>query len=121
MSSIYEQHDAAFSRVAAFVIVSNTGEKLATIAFKFPADGAGRLYCYLQVMGATMVRGSATGGGYDKKSAAAHSAAGKLAYGEHGDARHRATIDAFKTAIKDAGYDWQHDLREAGFTVLQAA
>ena len=42
MTDIYEQHDKAFSRVSAFVILDSKGERVATVAIKFPADGAGR-------------------------------------------------------------------------------
>ena len=69
MSSIYEQHAASFANVAAYVILCD-GERVATIAFKFPRDGAGRLYAYVHWIGAEMVRGSANGYGYDKRSAA---------------------------------------------------
>lgn len=47
MKTIYEQHEKAFTSVQAFVIAKN-GERVATIAFKFPRDGAGRLYAYIQ-------------------------------------------------------------------------
>lgn len=56
MTKIYEQHDAAFSRVSAYVVARN-GERVATIAFKFPADGAGRLWAYVHWLGLEMVRG----------------------------------------------------------------
>lgn len=126
--SIYDQHDKAFRRVSAFVIARN-GERVATIAFNFPRDGAGRLYCYLQWMGAEMVRGYASGGGYDKKSAAAASAAQKLGlkigwYADgtphHSDETWEA-FAAFKNAlIDDNGFDWSRRLTDAGFTVWLA-
>ena len=62
MSDIYEQHKAAFSNVSAFVIVKG-GERVATIAFKFPRDGAGRLFAYVHWLGEEMIRGYASGGG----------------------------------------------------------
>lgn len=46
MAKIYDQHRAAFSNVSAYVITLD-GEKVATIAIKFPRDGAGRLYAYV--------------------------------------------------------------------------
>lgn len=128
MSNIYDQHDKAFPRVSAFVIARN-GARVATIAFNFPRDGAGRLYCYLQWMGAEMVRGYASGGGYDKKSAAAASAANKLALGDghyadgtpHHSEDEREAFDTFKiTLADDNGYDWSRRLTDAGFTVWQA-
>lgn len=70
MSNIYDQHSAAFASVNAYVVVKN-GERVATIAFKHPRDGAGKLYAYVHWIGLQMVRGWASGGGYDKHSAAA--------------------------------------------------
>lgn len=68
MPDIYDRHKAAFASVEAFVILHN-GERVASIAFKFPRDGAGRLYAYVHRYGLEMVRGFAAGGGYDKRSA----------------------------------------------------
>jgi hypothetical protein len=66
-----------------------------------------------------MCRGHANGYGYDKKSAAAESAAAKHsrdAYPEN-----LANIDAIKTALAgDSGHDWDRRLRDAGFDVVQA-
>ena len=73
-SDIYVLHAKAFNRVSAYVIMRGE-ERVATIAFKFPRDGAGRLYAYVHVFGAPMVRGYAGGYGYDKRSAACSSAA----------------------------------------------
>ena len=68
-SDIYKLHDAAFSRVSAYVILEG-GDRVATIAFKQPADGAGRLWVYVHFFGIEMVRGCAGGFGYDKQTAA---------------------------------------------------
>lgn len=73
MSDIYDQHSRAFARVSAYVIM-NGADRVGTVAIKFPADGAGRLYAYVHIHGAPMVRGWAGGGGYDKRSAAVASA-----------------------------------------------
>jgi hypothetical protein len=118
MSSIYDQHQAAFQNVSAYVILKN-GERVATIAFKFPRDGAGRLYCYLHIFGASMCRGHANGYGYDKKSAAAESAAARHSRDTYPN--DLANIDAIKAALAgDSGWDWDHRLRDAGFDVVQA-
>lgn len=127
--NIYEQHDKHFELVSAYVIAKD-GERIGTIAFKFPRDGAGRLYCYLHVLGLEMVRGVASGGGYDKRSGAAFSAAKRIDMSGQEHALHTPEMaverDAYRhayeiqLAIKDAGHDWCHDLREAGFEVWQA-
>ena len=78
MTKIYEQHEAAFKYTAAYVVLNTDFQRVATIAFKFPKDGAGRLYAYVHWLGCEMVRGFAGGYGYDKTSAAVESAIEKL-------------------------------------------
>ena len=130
MADIYDQHQAAFSRVSAYVVLRGS-ERVATIAFKYPADGAGRLFAYVHWLGVEMVRGYAAGGGYDKHSAASYSAAKKPKI------RRRLAADALRVegiAVEpegdqaafwaalsiDDGHNWDSRLRDAGFTVLQA-
>lgn len=110
MSDIYDQHRAAFRSVSAYVILKD-GELVARIAFKFPRDGAGRLTAYVHWLGEEMVRGFASGGGYDKRTAACASAVAKM----HSD------DNAFLEALaRDTGPTWEDQLRKAGFTVLSA-
>lgn len=129
MAKIYEQHRAAFRDVSAYVVL-HEGRRVATIAFKYPRDGAGRLYAYVHWLGTEMVRGFAGGGGYDKRSAACGIAAGKMPdlsrdiypSGEplH-DAAERESFDAFRSALaKDDGHGWDAQLQRVGFRVLQA-
>ena len=121
MADIYEQHKSAFSRVAAYVVLHN-GNHVANISFKFPADGAGRLYAYVHWLGMGMTRGFAGGGGYDKRSAAVANATRKmpeavLKY----DAAQWACWNAFKqSARRDDGHSWERNLELAGFVVVCA-
>lgn len=115
MTDIYQQHRAAFAAVSAYVIL-HRGERVATVAFKYPRDGAGRLYAYVHWLGSPMVRGFAGGGGYDKHSAACAAAVRKMAVPGASPAS-----DAFVIAMNvDRGYGWDDELRRAGFDVLQA-
>lgn len=114
---IYDQHEAAFANVSAYVIMKGT-DRVATIAFKFPRDGASRLYVYVHWIGAEMVRGHANGYGYDKRTAACANAARKLSHTGKGDAD--ALIDFSVAMQKDGGISWESALIAAGFTVLQA-
>lgn len=122
MTNIYDQHKAAFANVSAYVVLNGAKERVATVAFKYPRDGVGRLYCYFHIIGSRMIRGFANGGGYDKCSAAAHSAVSRCCI--QGDDIWSdgtlATVNAIKSAIKDSGYSWDRELENAGFTVLQA-
>lgn len=121
MPDIYDQHRAAFARVSAYV-VTHQGERVATIAFKFPKDGAGRLYAYVHWLGIPMVRGWAGGFGYDKSTAACSSAA-KRALGSYpcAEAPHTTAVRAFWRALeRDTGWHWDTQLANEGFTVLQA-
>lgn len=115
MVSIYDQHDKAFQHVSAFVIVKN-GERVASIAIKFPKDGASRLYAYVHWLGLAMVRGHANGYGYDKRSAACANAA-RLMPDIPGDSDYDIFRDTLKT---DSGECWDNALRNAGFEVWQA-
>lgn len=117
MTKIYDQHKAAFANVSAYVVLHN-GERVATIAFKFPKDGAGRLYAYVHWIGCEMVRGAANGYGYDKCSAAVESAISNIS------SPHEVIDDRFvkfAAVLKNCGgNNWDRCLSDIGFTVLQA-
>lgn len=126
---IYEQHDAAFRYVNAYVIMRGR-ERVGTVAFKYPRDGAGRLYAYVHFLGMPMVRGYANGYGYDKRTAAVENAMSKIDPGYFGsdhDYRHdwqkekRACI-RFRNSVLKArdGIGWETAMSNAGFQVLQA-
>lgn len=115
MADIYTQHAAAFASVSAFVILNRAGERVATVALKFPRDGAGRLYAYVHWIGVEMKRGHAGGFGYDKRSAAVADAARRIEWPADADA---ATFAA--AAMLDGGAGWTDAVENAGFTVLQA-
>jgi hypothetical protein len=129
MSDIYDLHSKAFNRVSAYVVLHN-GERVATIAFKFPADGAGRLYCYVHWLGTHMVRSFATGYGCDKRSASCASASHRLPFPyQFSDPRAPRYLnpdtaplyDRFRfAAMTDNGRGWDRNLEDAGFAVLQA-
>lgn len=118
MADIYVQHDAAFRLVSAYVILKD-GVCVATVGLKFPKDGAGRLQAYVHWLGTPMVRGTAGGYGYDKRSAAIANAVSKMVTGTHletGDGPARQFYDAL---AMDSGDYWDGRLRKAGFTVQQ--
>ena len=124
MPDIYEQHRAAFAQVAAYTI-AHKGKRVATIAFKFPRDGAGRLYAYVHWIGLEMTRGHVSGGGYDKRSAACANAARKLIANVASlpatDRNLGLALSAFCEALALAGCGtWDSALRDAGFDVWGA-
>lgn len=126
--NIYDLHRAAFANVSAYVVQDARKEVVAKVAFKFPRDGAGRLWCYLHVIGLPMVRGYAGGYGYDKASAAFLDAARKQYNVKLEDWQTPGSYTAefeLAKAIQDAcagrdGYDWHRNLKDAGFTVVGA-
>lgn len=131
MTSIYDQRAKAFASVAAYVVLAldetATSQRVATIAFKHPRDGAGRLYAYVHWIGIPMQRGFASGGGYDKHTAACAAAFRKWQWpsGSSGPiadkSREADALHAFVTALQlDDGYGWSRNLEQAGFTVMQA-
>ena len=101
------------SRISAIIIMKD-GEHVGTARIKYPADGAGRLSAYLADWTLEMPEsvnwdkftrwqiGRANGYGYDKATAAFGS----------------MKLCGFE--LKDAGWGWDHQLREAGFTLIQA-
>lgn len=114
---IYNQHHAAFIQTSAYAILY-VGKPVAKIAFKFPKDGADRLYAYVNWLGSAMVRGHANGYGYDKKSAAVESAISKMiakkAFGL------TTAPDEFLRPLENVGGQyWNQALENAGFTVFQ--
>lgn len=120
---IYNQHAAAFSNVAAYVVLHD-GQRVATVAFKYPRDGAGRLYAYVHWLGTPMVRGFAGGGGYDKNTAACAAAVRKMAAPAptlDNPPGLLAVFGAFTAAMSaDNGLRWNEQLRRVGFVVVQA-
>lgn len=124
MSDIYDQHKKHFSQVSAYVVLF-CGERVATIAFKFPKDGAGRLYAYVHWLGVQMVRGRAQGANdADKQSAAVIDALQWIAPEDPNRpcALDKAAQGRFIEALKkdDPASGWSQRLRDAGFQVLQA-
>ena len=119
MSNIYKQHEAAFANVSAFVLTDSTGARVGTVAFKFPRDGAGRLYCYLHLIGSEMVRGFAGGGGYDKRSAAFGEALRRFKPVDDVIAARAAALQVEFAKYGDS-YGWERACANSGFNVLQA-
>lgn len=120
-SKIYDQHDAAFRNVSAYVVLKD-GKPVAKVAFKF----GGAVTAYVHWLGLEMTRGQAGGGGYDRQSAAVAYAARK-AIAAHANDEWREAGQAefacaafFKACERDAGQHWDGALRDAGFTVVQA-
>lgn len=118
MPDIYDQHSKAFANVSAFVVARH-GDRIASVAFKRSSAGKGRMYCYLQIFGADMVRACAIGTGRDMKSAAVHSAIGRVV-AHDGDIKTIQLLGAIRDAVTDNGASWDQDLRKAGFDVWQA-
>lgn len=120
---IYALHEKAFANVSAFVVLDGTGSKVATVAIRFPRDGASRLWAYVHVIGLPMQRASASGYGYDKRTPAVGAAFHKAAVRPDNalDALALTTLAALKSAIDPhAGAYWDDQLRRVGFVVLQA-
>ena len=93
---------SAFNRVAAYVIINPAGDICGTVKIQFPKDGAGRLTAILHEHGSAPQIGTASGYGYDKKSAAL---SGGVFAGH---------------ILIDSGRDWSDQIRDGGFKVYQA-
>lgn len=121
MNNIYAKFNRAFSQVEAYAIFSGH-RNVARIAFKFSRTG-GRVTSYVHFWGSEMLSGTANGGGYDKRSAAAGQASCKL--GQHLSVNEVVpemadAFIAFHTALRrDDGRDFVRHLTDHGFTVAQ--
>lgn len=73
MTTIYEEHDAKFAGITAAVILHN-GQRVGTVTMTHKAA----VTAYVHFHGLQMVKGRATGGGYDRATAAAASAARRI-------------------------------------------
>jgi hypothetical protein len=119
MTKIYDQHDAAFKSVSAYVVLKD-GKVVAKVAFKF----GGAVTAYVHWIGTEMQRGQAGGGGYDRQSAAVAKAADKLLLPNVTSMGladpSSAEYAFFHAARKDGGNTWLRSLENAGFVVVQA-
>lgn len=121
MKDVYEQHKASFKQVAAYVLVDEKGDRVATIAFKYPKDGAGRVHCYLHILGMLMQRGHANGYGYDKSSAATMHAIAKVTDAHAKECGMEYTVNKIRKALDKADSGtWNRELENAGYSVYQA-
>jgi hypothetical protein len=107
----------AWKRAGAFVVIpprstvaefNDPGHKLTLKSFgkikvAYPADGAGRLRVWVwDCIGSDVQYGTASGGGYDKLSAALSG----------------LTFDGL--TLTDHPQNWESQLREAGYTIISA-
>jgi len=118
MSNIYDRFDAATRDLAAWGLILN-GKPVARIIRKHSKSGTS-CTAFVQFWGAVMVSARINGGGFDRDTAAIEKAAGLLIekpiepdYAE-GWELFRATM----ASIPD-GQEWNHALKEAGFTVTK--
>lgn len=109
-------HDQTFRSVHAYVIVDReTGEKIGTVALKHAASGL-TTQAFVHLISWPMTRGKASGGGYDKASAAVASAASKIDL--NGASDWVKPLHAALTA--DTGKRWDDAVRDVGYFVHQA-
>lgn len=111
--AIYEKRGAAFAHHKV-VTIHKKGELIGTICAHYPKDGAGRLTVFLHEYGYQITRGTASGYGYDKLTAAALCEAGKK--GLKQENCENSAIYSFFAECSDSG-TWQRDLQYAGFVV----
>ena len=126
-NDIWQKHDKHFAQVKACAILDSEGKHILNVSWKYPNDGAGRLYCYVHIIGLAPSQGMAGGYGYDKTSAALQSAFEKYKPYEpfyNGEpesdiVRKNETIAHFKAMFKNiGGQDWHNVFRDNGYQVL---
>jgi hypothetical protein len=116
MATVYEKHSKAFELVSAGALVVD-GVQVGTLAFKFPKDGAGRLTCFFHIHGSIMVVGTASGWGYDKKSAALEDACRNLC-----DIEHASILEQYPSlkGLDCGGDSFDQALQKAGIQYFSA-
>lgn len=127
IKSNWNKFDTAFAQVSSFVILdADTKNVVAKIALKYPKDGAGRLSCYMHIIGTELQIGTASGYGYDKRTAAIVSAADKymstdidLTALREKNPKAYKLLDFLQSDKAQGG--WQEVINEKnGFIVIQA-
>lgn len=112
----YAAFDRAFASVSAFAI-SKGGRTVGRVAFKTGAS----VTVFLQLWGSAMTQGRASGGGYDRSTAAVETAAEKLGREEIPSdpraAAERVRIIAALTDPKQDGRQWDHRLERMGYSI----
>ena len=66
--SVYEKHAKHFQLVRAYCVINVQGEHIGNITFKYPKNGYGKLFGYLQLFGSQIENTWVAGCGYDKLS-----------------------------------------------------
>ena len=116
--SNWQKFDSAFSQVSSYIVLDKeTKQVIAKIALKYPKDGAGRLTCYMSIIGNELQVGTASGYGYDKPTTAIINAS-RNQFGNVSTVQ-----DSFLTWLSSntAQSGWQEVINENnGFIVIQA-
>lgn len=127
MNNIYDQHYKAFAAVEAYLAIHPEGQQV-RITFKHPNKGAGRLYCFVYLVGFEMSKGFADGYGYDKKNAAFYDAINKMEVINFESLKEewyikqqnecRESVESFKKCFQNKDEkDFDSVLRDLGFQV----
>ena len=116
MTKIYDQFDKATSNTTAVALIY-AGRVAGRIVIKFGAAAT----AYVQIWGVEMTNGRATGGGYDKATAAVEAAVAKgkgLSAGDNISAAN--ALWALRSAFDGAdGRGWEQRLETCGFTIAR--
>ena len=116
MSDVYKQFDTATANITATALIY-AGKPAGRIVLKHGAA----VTAYVQIWGVEMVKGRATGGGYDRATAAIESAVSQLKNRKpsEGDNCAQTALWAMLRAFDgaDDGSRWTKRLETCGFTV----
>lgn len=114
MTDIYDRFDKATREFTAVALVLD-GQAVGRIVIKHGAAAT----AYVQIWGAEMACGRATGYGYDKQSAAVIDAVRRLPESTASDATWRTAAEKIKAAFADGrdGERWTRRLEAVGFAV----
>ena len=111
---VYEAFNTATQAFTAVALVRD-GQAVGRVVIK---HGGASVTAYVQVWGIDMARGRATGGGYDKASAAVSAAVDSMTAASSNPEASRCA-DVIKSCDFDSGYGWERVLSDAGFTIAR--
>lgn len=120
MTDVYKQLEKDTQRVAAYA-VSQGDKQIGRVVIAYPKVGGGPLHAYVHIWGTDMVRGTATGTGYDKVTAAVEKAVFKMPKPEdlaNKDPIAVGHLTKWSRTLADCkDHEWHRCLEAAGYVV----
>ena len=117
----WQKFDNAFKSVSAYVVMDTENNLVAKVSVKYPKDGAGRLTAFIHLIGTETQVGTASGYGYDKRTAAICNASDKFDLSKETcklNSKQIEFVQMLSTSLAQSG--WKEAIQpKYGFNVIQ--